>query len=115
MWRTHPAAFLAQLTSADVNADLCATSHYADTLRTHGVANVAMIRVDPRYERCYCVGASEDPDAKVMVMVVVVVVMVVVMVMVMVMVIVMMMVMVMLRQTWVGSGPSLPDAAQWYT
>ena len=36
------------------------------------VANVELMRVDPRYEKCYCVGASDDPDAQVVMVVVVV-------------------------------------------
>lgn len=32
----HPPCFLAQLTSYDVNADLCAAKKYAATLRQHG-------------------------------------------------------------------------------
>ena len=56
----HPPAFLSQLTTADENADLCATRNYHETLVAHGVHS-ELVLTTPAYERCYCIG---DPDVR---------------------------------------------------
>lgn len=58
----HPPAFLAQLRTADKNADLCAGRHYHDTLRAHGV-NATLVLPRAADETCFCVGTPDNPAA----------------------------------------------------
>eukprot|EP00658_Telonema_sp_P-2_P069344 TRINITY_DN5850_c0_g1_i1.p1 TRINITY_DN5850_c0_g1~~TRINITY_DN5850_c0_g1_i1.p1 ORF type:complete len:439 (+),score=38.77 TRINITY_DN5850_c0_g1_i1:205-1521(+) len=55
----HPPAFLMQLSTYDVNADLCAARNYARTLQANGVEAVLVLEAEER-ERCYCVGQEDD-------------------------------------------------------
>jgi hypothetical protein len=54
-YTTHPPCFLAQLTSYDINADLCAAKKYAETLIANGV-RADLVLVPKEDEHCYCVG-----------------------------------------------------------
>jgi hypothetical protein len=51
----HPPAFLVQMRTKDINADLCAGSNYHDELRKHGVRSTLAL-VPAADERCFCIG-----------------------------------------------------------
>lgn len=59
---SHPPVLLAQLTSYDVNADLCAARKYADAMRAHG-ARAELHLIAPADEHCYCVGTPDSGPA----------------------------------------------------
>eukprot|EP00039_Didymoeca_costata_P023482 m.7294 g.7294 ORF g.7294 m.7294 type:complete len:432 (-) comp3682_c0_seq1:173-1468(-) len=59
----HPPSFLAQLTTQDENADLCACKNYYNTLQAYGVYSELNL-VSPEYEKCYCIGNPQDPAAQ---------------------------------------------------
>ena len=61
-YRYHPPALLYQLSTYDVNADLCAAKNYAATLQANGVEAVLVLE-SVEQERCYCVGQESDPSA----------------------------------------------------
>ena len=52
---SHPAAFMAQLSTWDQNADLCAAKNYHETLLRHG-ARSQLVLVRPEDEDCFCIG-----------------------------------------------------------
>lgn len=54
-YATHPPTFLAQMTTGDKNADLCAAKNYHETMLAHGAKSVLSL-VLPQDERCYCLG-----------------------------------------------------------
>ena len=58
----HPPAFLAQMSTVDKNADLCATRNYHDTLVAHGVKS-QLVLTPPADETCFCIGNPADPAA----------------------------------------------------
>ena len=60
--KTHPPAFLGQMSTQDETADLCARKNYYDTLVAHGV-ETELVLIDPAYEKCYCIGDPNDPAA----------------------------------------------------
>ena len=68
--QAHPAAFLAQLSGWDFNADLCATKHYYETLLSHKV-KTALVLESPPVARgsytdktsCFCGGNPNDTAA----------------------------------------------------
>ena len=47
--------FLAQQSTEDTHADLCACRNYHETLRAHGVKS-ELVLVPARDERCFCLG-----------------------------------------------------------
>jgi hypothetical protein len=63
-YSTHPASFLAQLSTWDQNADLCAAKNYHETLLRHG-ARSQLVLVDPEDEDCFCIGNPNGPDPNV--------------------------------------------------
>jgi hypothetical protein len=72
-WPKHPPAFLAQLSGYDFNADLCATSHYHETLKAHGVESRLVLdsAADSPQQNgtgwnlggCFCGGSPNDTAA----------------------------------------------------
>eukprot|EP01052_Picozoa_sp_SAG31_P023454 SAG31_NODE_1934_length_6875_cov_2.868506_4_plen_358_part_00 len=54
-YNKHPPTFLAQMTTLDINADLCAGKNYHDTMLAHG-ATSHLALVPKADERCFCVG-----------------------------------------------------------
>jgi hypothetical protein len=61
-WSQHPPAFLAQGTTRDGNADLCAARNYHDTLTARGVHSTLVLQPS-KYETCGCLGQRGDPAA----------------------------------------------------
>jgi hypothetical protein len=61
-WKTHPPAFLAQGSTMDGNADLCAAKNYHDTLVQHGVSAELVLQPE-EYESCGCIGQPSDEAA----------------------------------------------------
>jgi hypothetical protein len=54
-YKTHPPTFLAQMTSIDINADLCAGKNYHEAMLKHGA--ISHLSLVPKAdERCFCVG-----------------------------------------------------------
>jgi hypothetical protein len=62
-WPNHPPAFLAQLSGYDFNADLCATSHYHDTMQAHGVESRIVLDSVQDSAGCFCGGSPNDTAA----------------------------------------------------
>jgi len=61
-WASHPPSFLAQTSTVDNHADLCACKNYHATLVAHGVKSVLNL-VAEEDESCFCVGTPSNPDA----------------------------------------------------
>eukprot|EP01051_Picozoa_sp_SAG22_P008888 SAG22_NODE_705_length_7772_cov_45.048742_6_plen_346_part_00 len=54
-YKTHPPTFLAQMRTLDINADLCASRNYHETMLAHGAtSHIALVPAAD--ERCFCVG-----------------------------------------------------------
>lgn len=54
-YKTHVPTFLAQMSSVDINADLCAGKNYHDAMLKHGA--ISHLELVPKAdERCFCVG-----------------------------------------------------------
>jgi hypothetical protein len=62
-WPQHPPAFLAQLTGFDFNADLCATTHYHNTLQAHGIESTLILDSVHDSAHCFCGGDPTDLTA----------------------------------------------------
>ena len=58
----HPPVFLAQTSTVDAHADLCAARNYHDALTKHG-GNSTLVLMRPDDEACFCVGTPGDADA----------------------------------------------------
>ena len=54
-YAVHPPTFLAQMTTGDKNADLCAAINYHETMLLHNASSTLSL-VPPADERCYCIG-----------------------------------------------------------
>jgi hypothetical protein len=63
-YASHPAAFLAQLSTWDQNADLCAAKNYHETLISRG-ARSQLVLVRPEDEDCFCIGNPGSHDSSV--------------------------------------------------
>jgi hypothetical protein len=62
-YHTHPPCFLAQAEASDINADLCATRNYYETLRAHGVdSQLVLLKKDDA--SAYCVGNPVNPASQ---------------------------------------------------
>eukprot|EP01052_Picozoa_sp_SAG31_P016486 SAG31_NODE_1094_length_9945_cov_3.834349_6_plen_346_part_00 len=61
-WPLHPPAFLAQGSTLDGNADLCAAKNYHETLVANNVSSTLVLQ-PAAYERCGCLGQQSDPAA----------------------------------------------------
>jgi len=61
-YSSHPPTLLAQTSTEDDHADLCATSNYYDTLRSHGV-HAELYLVPKEDMRCQCIGTPGNPAA----------------------------------------------------
>ena len=59
-YAAHPPTFLAQMSTEDSHADLCAARHYHDTLVSHGVHS-ELVLVPEAEESCFCVGDPREP------------------------------------------------------
>ena len=57
----HPPTFLAQMSTVDNHADLCACKNYYETLKAHGV-KAELVLVPKEDESCFCVGNPKNPD-----------------------------------------------------
>ena len=63
-WARHPPTFLAQGSSRDGNADLCASQNYHETMVGHNGASSSTLILQPsEYEACGCLGQRSDPAA----------------------------------------------------
>jgi hypothetical protein len=54
-YKAHPPTFLVQMSSIDINADLCAGRNYHNAMVAHG-ARSHLALVPKEDERCFCVG-----------------------------------------------------------
>ena len=61
-YAAHPPVFLAQTSTRDAHADLCATRNYYDTMVAHG-ARAVLALVPTEDERCFCVGTPGEKRA----------------------------------------------------
>lgn len=60
-WASHPPVFLAQTSTVDGHADLCATRNYHKVMQSHG-AQSTLVLVAPDDMSCFCVGTPANPD-----------------------------------------------------
>ena len=61
-YAAHPPTFLAQTSTVDNHADLCACKHYHETLVAHGVKSVLSL-IAEEDESCFCVGTPANAAA----------------------------------------------------
>ena len=61
-YASHPPTLLAQMSTTDNHADLCACKNYHDTLVAHGVKS-ELVLVPEADEPCFCIGNPDEPAA----------------------------------------------------
>eukprot|EP00041_Stephanoeca_diplocostata_P008930 m.133456 g.133456 ORF g.133456 m.133456 type:complete len:544 (+) comp17541_c0_seq3:216-1847(+) len=59
-YHLHPPVFLSQMSTYDINADLCATRNYHATMVANN-ATARILLIPPEQERCFCIGSPNDP------------------------------------------------------